>query len=124
MPSILSPSALMTIAPIRSSFMRWITEVMDDSGRMVTTRPLLDFRMLATVMGRLSAHRRGHRRGTRAPPRRGGTIALEPPGRKRRCVEKAGLNAQGNWTKVPLRPAGVFVDSSAPIEARHPIAAE
>src|SRR5262249_44953529 len=43
----------------------------------------LDFRMLATFMGRLSALRRGHRRGTRAPPRRNAIIAREPPGWKR-----------------------------------------
>src|SRR5262245_5348566 len=57
-PSIVSPSELMTITPIRSSRMRWITDMTGESGRIVTTRRPLDFRMLATFMGASARRRR------------------------------------------------------------------
>src|SRR5438552_14969821 len=117
MPSILSPSALMMIAPIRSSFMRWIADVMEESGRMVTTRLPLDFRMLATFMGRLSAPGRGHRRGTRAPPRGDGNHSTRAARRATALeVKSRRALAPTDWPVGVLSPRSLtHDDTDAPV---------
>src|SRR4030095_9581560 len=55
MPSMVLPSRLITMAPMRSSRIRWITVSMADSGRIVATRWPLALRMSSTFMAVLRA---------------------------------------------------------------------